>query len=213
MGGTVALLPGRRQYRSPAVNSYPDLVGGQAVQVVVSLGTDHHQFNRLVDWIDEWLATQINPPTCLVQYGGSKPPSVAAGIPRMPRGDLLQLYRLASVVVVQGGPGSILDAREVGQIPLAIPRRPELHEVVDRHQIAFTQTMAEHGEAIAIETSLDLGRELSLAMADPASMRTEPRHSDPASAARKLELALSQLGRVDTGPIALRRIRQVITRH
>lgn len=182
-------------------------------QVVVSLGTDHHKFDRLVDWIDEWLISQADPPSCLVQYGGSKEPAVASGVPRMPRDDLLELYSRASVVVVQGGPGSILDAREVGHIPLAIPRRPELHEVVDGHQIAFTRTMADHGEAIAVETAQDLFRELSLALANPVKMRTEPRRSDPAAAARKLESALSQLDRVATGPIALHRIRQVISRH
>ena len=130
----------------------------------------------------------------------------------MPREELLRLYSLASVVVVQGGPGSILDAREVGHIPIAIPRRPELHEVVDGHQIAFTRTMATHGEAIAVETSEDLFSELSHAMSNPQAMRTKPRHSHPELAAQKIEEALTHLDRVVTGPIALRRIRQVISR-
>ena len=53
----------------------------------------------------------------------------------MPAGDLMGYYATASVVVVQGGPGSIQDARRTGAIPLVVPRRAEFDEVVDNHQV------------------------------------------------------------------------------
>lgn len=179
-------------------------------QVVVSLGTDHHKFDRLVDWIDAWLAELANPPECLIQYGGSRAPRNTKGVTRMPREKLLQFYSQASVVVVQGGPGSILDARAVGHLPIAVPRRPELNEVVDGHQIAFTRTMAQHGEAIAVESSEALYRALDHALLDPASMRTEPRFPDSDIAAEKLRAAVEGLAGMSHKPKALRRLRQVI---
>lgn len=181
--------------------------------IVVSLGTDHHKFDRLVDWIDEWLRSMSDPPTCLVQHGASRPPLMAVARDRMPRPELLRLYENATVVVVQGGPGSILDARSVGHVPIAVPRRPELHEVVDGHQIAFTRTMAKLGEAIAAESAEELVRALEAALRNPESVRTPPRTSHPELAGQKLQEELEHLSATHSGPIALRRIRQVFTRH
>lgn len=181
--------------------------------IVVSLGTDHHKFDRLIDWIDDWLRSVSDPPSCLVQHGASRLPLMAVARDRMPRPELLQLYDDATVVVVQGGPGSILDARSVGHVPIAVPRRPELHEVVDGHQIAFTRTMAKFGEAIAAESAEELVRALEAALRAPGSVRTPPRTSHPELAGQKLEDELELMTGTPTGPIALRRLRQVITRH
>lgn len=181
--------------------------------IVVSLGTDHHKFDRLVDWIEEWLSLAEHPPACLIQHGASRQPVLAAARDRMPRPELLLLYENATVVVVQGGPGSILDARSVGHIPIAVPRRPELHEVVDGHQIAFTRTMAKAGEAIAAESPQELFRALDAALLHPESVRTPPRTSHPEIAGQKLQDELEHLAGSHTGPIALRRLRQVMTRH
>lgn len=181
-----------------------------APKIIVSLGTDHHKFNRLVDWMDDWLADQANPPQCLIQHGASRAPNNSGGISRMPREELLELYSQALIVVVQGGPGSILDARAVGHLPIAVPRRPDLNEVVDGHQIAFTRTMAHFGEAIAVESSHSFFRELNQAMADPNSMRTEPRHANADLAADKLRTAIEGMNGAPHKSMAIRRIRQLI---
>ena len=182
--------------------NYPD--------IVVSLGTDHHRFDRLVDWLDEWLQATPHPPTCLVQHGASRVPSFAQGVPRMPREELLELYRHARVVVVQGGPGSILDAREVGKLPIAVPRRPELHEVVDGHQIEFTRTMAAHGEAVMEESKPGLIGRIEAGLREPQTLCTEPRHSGAPEASLRLGSAVEQMEKLPTGPLSLRRIRQLI---
>ncbi|NOJ62804.1 hypothetical protein HMI58_04595 [Arthrobacter sp. 147(2020)] len=132
----------------------------------------------------------------------------------MPRQELLELYRRATVVVVQGGPGSILDAREVGHIPIAVPRRPELHEVVDRHQLAFSDTMARYGNARVVDTCEALSEAMDSAFRQPESMRTAPRLSGAKTAAMKLDEAICQLELSGHKPVALRRIKQMaIRRH
>lgn len=184
---------------------------GSPVQVVVSLGTDHHKFDRLVDWIDIWLERSDSPPSCLVQYGASRPPRHAEGIARMPRKELLELYAQAAVVIVQGGPGSILDAREVGQLPIAVPRKPELHEVVDGHQLAFSEVMARHGNAILVSTREDMVAAIDNAMLHPESVHTQPRVSDAAAAAQKLRDSLDRLDHMSRAPITLRRVGQLLS--
>lgn len=166
---------------------------GVQPEIVVSVGTDLHLFNRLIDWVDDWLEIQEERPTCLVQHGASRAPKNALGISRMSRDELLDLYAGAKVVIVQGGPGSILDAREVGALPIAVPRWPEKHEVVDGHQIAFTQTMELHGEAVAVHSEDQLRTSLEAALQNPEQFQKCPRISDPENATQSLEAEIRKM--------------------
>ncbi|ASN40207.1 glycosyltransferase [Paeniglutamicibacter terrestris] len=181
--------------------------------IVVSLGTDHHRFDRAVDWIDDWLETQETQPRCLIQHGSSRQPRQGNGVDRMPRTDLLDLYAGADAVIVQGGPGSILDVREMGKIPIAIPRRPELDEVVDGHQIAFARFMASQGEALLAESADDMDRLLKLILADPNHFSTPPRHADAGHAAGLLAAALDTLESHQRHDAMISRLRQMWGHH
>lgn len=178
-------------------------------RIVVSLGTDFHRFDRLVNWIDDWLDSLEAPPSCLVQHGASRSPRLAQGIDRMPRQDLLNLYRTADLVIVQGGPGSILDAREAGHIPVAVPRRPELGEVVDAHQIAFTTVMHRQGEAVMATSREQLMEAGSAVLADPARARTAPRQPGGTAATAQLEHVVAALASVPRAGRMFRRARHV----
>ena len=171
-------------------------VPNEQPKIVVSLGTDHHKFDRLVDWVDDWIDQRDGPVECLIQHGSSRVPRSAKAVERMPRTELLVLYGQADVVLVQGGPGSILDARKVGRIPIAVPRRPELDEVVDGHQKVFTHAMVRQGNAIMAESYSALVEELERAIADPASVATSPRVARADLAARNLEAAILADGTV-----------------
>lgn len=178
-------------------------------KIVVSLGTDFHRFDRLVGWVDEWLASLDKPPSCLVQYGASRRPEMAEGIERMPRLELLEFYRHADLVIVQGGPGSILDAREAGHIPLAVPRLPLLNEVVDAHQVAFSSVMERQGEAVMVSTLEELMRLGAAALENPALMRTPPRTPGGADAVKHLERILSDFVSTPRRRVDLGRFREV----
>lgn len=184
---------------------------GKSYDLVVSVGTDHHLFNRLIDWIDSWAAGQPDAPTAFIQHGASRPARFGTNRDRLPRAELLDIYRRARVVVVQGGPGSILDVREVGVIPLAVPRVPELKEVIDGHQVEFTRVMAEHGNAVFVDSEAQLHRMMDEAFANPADFRTEPRLATPQAAGNVLAEELEKLKvRSDRSVRTLfRKIRQV----
>lgn len=182
-------------------------------QLVVSVGTDHHLFDRLIDWIDDWVDQQQVAPSVFVQHGASRSPRNGTGQERLPRAELLRIYERAEVVVVQGGPGSILDVREVGVVPIAVPRVPELKEVVDGHQVEFTKVMAAHGNAIYVDQRKELHRQLDRAFAHPQALRTDPRIADPQSAGVKLAAEIERtLGTSQRGPRRVfRRIGQLIS--
>ncbi|MDY3049943.1 MAG: glycosyltransferase [Rothia sp. (in: high G+C Gram-positive bacteria)] len=180
----------------------------KSYDLVVSLGTDHHHFDRLIEWVDAYLSERPEV-KALVQHGFTAPPKHADAIERMPRAELLDLYRAAKVVVVQGGPGSILDAREVGAIPLAVPRQSKLNEVVDDHQVEFSRVMETHGETIVVTSAEDLKNKLDAAFADPDSLKGTYRVPGNDQAASNLSQVISNIAVADHSGF-FRRLGQII---
>ena len=127
--------------------------------------------------------------------------------------EILDLYAGASVVVVQGGPGSIFDALATGHIPIAVPRRAHLKEVVDDHQVEFARQLARQGLAVVVETKESLWAELEHAMQAPADFSTAPRPSGSVDAAFRLGRAVQELEHRPAGTVSIRRLRQILMQH
>ncbi|WP_295661568.1 glycosyltransferase [uncultured Nocardioides sp.] len=104
--------------------------------VIALAGTDHHPFDRMVDWIDA-AAARRKDVRFVVQHGATRPPQVAEGHAFLAHDRLVALVAEAAVVVCHGGPGTITDARAAGHVPLCMPRDPRLGEHVDGHQQRF----------------------------------------------------------------------------
>jgi UDP-N-acetylglucosamine transferase subunit ALG13 len=151
-------------------------------ELFVTVGTDHHPFDRLVGWVDAWLAGHPEELGCLMQTGTSAPPAGPAGWQAYLSFDALQAAMAqAAAVVCHGGPGTILGARQQGAVPIVVPRRQRLGEHVDDHQAAFARRLAAQGGQIHLaETEAELHRLLDRVAADPAAFRTGAR--DPATA-------------------------------
>lgn len=139
--------------------------------VVVSAGTYHLPFDRLSDWVQQWMGTRPEA-RVVMQHGPSRPVPGADNRTILPYDELLELCRSADAVVLQGGAGGVMDMRALGVIPVVVPRVPGSGEVVDDHQLVFTAEMAGLG-LIRRATSYDDFAELldaSLAGALPASV-------------------------------------------
>lgn len=107
--------------------------------VLVTVGTDHHPFDRLIGWIDRWDApARVR---LVVQYGTAVAPRTAEGTPFLTPDEFAELLDRADAVVCSGGPGAIMEARAVGLRPIVVPRRSNLGEHVDDHQRAFADFM------------------------------------------------------------------------
>jgi UDP-N-acetylglucosamine transferase subunit ALG13 len=112
--------------------------------VLALTGTDHHPFDRLVQWMDV-AAGLRDDVRFVVQHGYSSAPQVAEGHSFLPHDHMVELMRQAAVVVCHGGPGTIMDARLAGHVPLCLPRDPGLGEHVDGHQQRFAAVVGEVG--------------------------------------------------------------------
>lgn len=112
--------------------------------VVVLLGTDHHPFPRLVSWADE--VSRLRPDwEVVVQHGATPGPDHAEGHAFLPHRELQDLVAAAAAVACHGGPGTIMDARAAGHVPVCVPRDPVRGEHVDGHQQRFAALVAQAG--------------------------------------------------------------------
>jgi UDP-N-acetylglucosamine transferase subunit ALG13 len=141
-------------------------VNGPAKTVLVSVGTDHHPFDRVVRWVDGWLGAQAQDEIdCLVQYGASCAPRRARGVPFLGHVQLHETMAGASVVVCHGGPSTIAEARRHGHRPIVVPRDPTLGEHVDDHQQRFARRLVELSLVQLITSREDLACALDDALA------------------------------------------------
>lgn len=165
-------------------------------RVVVSVGTDHHRFDRMVTWIDEWCAAHPEVAT-VIQRGTSTEPTHCPSSELIPHADLLELFAQADAVVSHGGPSTVMDARMVGRFPLVMARNPDLGEHVDGHQLRFADHLRRHGLARVIDTRDDLFAALDEALADPQAF-TVPIDSGSISGVVGFGRILDQLLRTST---------------
>ncbi|MGI8660160.1 MAG: glycosyltransferase, partial [Thermoleophilaceae bacterium] len=118
--------------------------------IFVTVGTHHQRFDRLLDALGALDGDLV------VQHGPGAPPrGVAVARDFMPFDEMLARFREADVVVTHAGVGSILCATREGHVPLVVPRRADLGEHVDDHQLELTRALAARGSVIAVD---DVGR-------------------------------------------------------
>jgi UDP-N-acetylglucosamine transferase subunit ALG13 len=163
--------------------------GGKPL-VFVTVGTDHHPFDRLVRWVDGWLeAGASDRVRCLVQFGTSRPPLLADGRDYLSYEEVRRAMAEAVAVVTHGGPGSVMSCRWSGKVPVVVPRRHDLGEHVDDHQVVFARRMALQGEMEVAEEEGLFRRALERALEDPDAFRiTEAEAEAEAAAGRFRDL-------------------------
>lgn len=163
-------------------------------RVVVSVGTDYHPFDRIVAWVDEWIADLGElAPTVLVQHGFTDASKLADNIDFLLYEDLIAALRSASAVVVHGGPATIFEARAQGHLPICVPRDPRRGEHVDGHQQRFARRLAEDGLVVLAESQGELHERLNEALAGPGRTRDIANEVPALGAMIELEAILDEL--------------------
>lgn len=151
--------------------------------VFVTVGTDHHPFDRLVDWIDRW-APRAPAVRLLVQYGTAHAPTHADGTPFVGPGEFASTLGSAAAVVCAGGPGAIMETRAAGLRPIVVPRRAGLGEHVDDHQRRFADFMARRGLVTLADDEPALDTALDALVSDPDAYRIGREKTAPPGIAR-----------------------------
>jgi UDP-N-acetylglucosamine transferase subunit ALG13 len=165
-----------------------------APRLFVTVGTDHHSFDRLIEWVDAWLAyNRHRSVRCVVQVGTGTPPSHADWSRYLTNDETQRALRDATAVVSHGGPATIMACRSLGLIPIVVPRRSRFGEHVDDHQVAFARKMAEQREVKLAEQRQDLWHLLDRALEDPVAFRSPVRPAPVQAAVRRFEQVVNTM--------------------
>ncbi len=112
--------------------------------ILVMLGTQPHQFKRLVKYIDD-LRNELNiKDEIVIQLGSTKYEFKNKNIKTYAYLDNLDDYiQKANVIITHGGVGAITKALENNKKVIAVPRKEELNEHLDNHQQEIVKKLSE----------------------------------------------------------------------
>lgn len=140
--------------------------------MLVTVGSDFHPFDRLVGGVDTWLSGQPSTSVkAVVQHGTAQAPRNAEAHDYLSHAELMDRLANSDIIVTQGGPMGIVEARRCGRIPIVMPRVKRLGEVVDDHQVSFCRQLASTGDIVMVENVDELCGALDRAVMDPQSLR------------------------------------------
>jgi UDP-N-acetylglucosamine transferase subunit ALG13 len=144
--------------------------------LLVTVGSDHHPFDRVVDWVDDYLeAADHAEVRYFCQHATAHPPRIGEHQAFLDHDELQRLLGEATAIVSHGGPGTLLESLRCGRVPIAVPRRQRLGEAVDDHQRAFCAFLAERQEAVLVDSAEALHQALDRVLAEPGEFEAPPR--------------------------------------
>ena len=125
--------------------------------ILVLLGTQHNEFTRLLQEIDECINNKIIDEEVIVQAGFTKYESKKMRIFDMiPKLDLDEFVERADLVITHGGVGSIIMALNKNKKVIAVPRLHEYGEHVNNHQRQIIKVFSEKGYLIGVQNVEDM---------------------------------------------------------
>lgn len=176
------------------MNAASDLrPGPDRPRVVVTVGTDHHPFNRIIGWVNDWLAAHPDQVAdFFVQSGSASAVPACRAKQSLDSDELEAVLDSADVIVAHGGPATIAAAWARGVRPIVVPRLPGLGEHVDDHQVTFCRKLAELGRISLAQTSAEFSHCLAAAR-DCAGERTRVPAADVDAAVSRFGELVDQL--------------------
>ena len=117
--------------------------------ILVTVGVSNLPFDRLVGAVGELAAGDE---TVVAQCGAARVrPRGAVCFDYLPFVELAEWVSKARLVVCHAGIGSVAMCLSRGLRPIVVPRRKQLGECVDQHQVTFAQRLGDLGLATVVE--------------------------------------------------------------
>ena len=175
-------------------------------RLFVSVGTDHHRFDRLCGWVVDFAVAHPDWQVAL-QHGRTPAPQGPPNLDAFAfsdHGRLQDLFAGSDAVVSHGGPATITEARRTGHVPVVVPRDPTHGEHVDGHQMLFAARLA----AAGLVTVVRSGAELETAVLAAAVRRDGLSALEQAATAVEVPPGVHRVGAVAEGVAAIARARR-----
>lgn len=122
--------------------------------IFVTVGTHEQQFNRLVEYMDEYAETTDE--EIIIQTGFcTYEPKHCKWQKLFPYREMAELVEKARIVITHGGPSSFIAPLQIGKVPIVVPRKEEFGEHVNNHQVNFCRQVSERQHNILNVESIE----------------------------------------------------------
>ncbi len=143
----------------------------------VSVGNAKQPFRRLLDAVAHLVPNLPQP--VIVQHGHTPFVSAACQVTAfMGMEEFARHIKTAELLILHAGAGSVIHAIEAGKRPVIMPRRADLGEHVNDHQIEFARALAEAGKVVVAGSPEYLGEAIAEVLRQgkqPGAMATAER--------------------------------------
>jgi hypothetical protein len=135
-----------------------------------TVGADSEPFDRLVRWLDRWLAVHGECIDAYLEVGASCPPGWFGWTEHLESDERELAMRAADVVVCDGSPVSMTLCTFVGRTPIVVPRSARLGEAADEREVMHCRHLAGSGRIWLAEDEDRFASLLTVAL-DPVATR------------------------------------------
>lgn len=145
--------------------SQRDLRRPAALSTFVSVGNAKQPFSRLIESVI--LNSEKLPSPLFIQYGTAvvQLPSHCQGSPFIGMEEFAHRVASADLLILHAGAGSLIHAVRAGKCPVIVPRRANVGEHIDDHQVEFSVELSATGKVVLCEDPADIAAAASEALA------------------------------------------------
>ena len=119
--------------------------------IFVTVGTHEQPFDRLLKCIDKMIEDGLIKEEVIVQKGYTDYVMKNCKSEKLISYDDMQKYiNDARIIITHGGPASFISALSINKIPIVVPRKEELNEHVNNHQLEFSKEVAKRMNNIIV---------------------------------------------------------------
>ena len=131
--------------------------------IFVTVGTHEQPFDRLVQKMDQLVEQGVIQEPVMIQTGYSTyEPKFCDHSKLLPFSQMQKCIDEARIIITHGGPASFIAALQVGKVPIVVPRKSELGEHVNDHQVEFSRAVAQRRNNILVVEDIEtLGQVIS----------------------------------------------------
>ena len=129
--------------------------------ILVLLGTQHNEFRRLLQEIEDLIEVGTIKERVVVQAGYTKYKTIRMKIFDMISGEVLDnLIDEADIIITHGGVGSIIKALKKNKKVIAVPRLHKFGEHVNDHQRQIVEVFSTKKYLLGVQNVEDIGEAL-----------------------------------------------------
>lgn len=124
--------------------------------IYVTVGTHEQPFNRLVQCVDELKGNGIIEEDVVIQNGFSDYEIKHCEHKKLfSSQEVAENYANARIIIMHGGPSTMIESIRDGKIPIVVPRQKKFGEHINDHQLEFCRAVQNRYNNIILIEDID----------------------------------------------------------